>query len=179
MKGFEGQFEKIEYSKDKEDDNELDLDEVVKRYAEKLRAEIYELKEKEADPHLKNINPEDLTYEDIMIYDKAKKYKLDKYEFQTYTEGLKIYFDEQRAKKMKEKVDELKNRLNKEEISFEDYDKEFRQLLQQEDKERSESGRDYISASQQNSRASFAAMIRNKLIEEEDISRHPGNPMAK
>lgn len=77
----------------------VDLDEVARKYAEELRMEIKELKDHELDLHLKNINPEELTYDDLMIFDKAKKYKLAEQDFREYSERLKEYFKEQKKTK--------------------------------------------------------------------------------
>lgn len=74
----------------------VDLDEVARKYAEGLRMEIKELKDRELDLHLKNINPEELTYDDLMIFDKAKKYKLTERDFREYSERLREYFKEQK-----------------------------------------------------------------------------------
>lgn len=63
---------------------------------EELRSEILELKDKNLDIHLSRINPDDLTEEDLIIFDKAKKYNLSKEEFKTYKEKLKDYFVEQK-----------------------------------------------------------------------------------
>lgn len=78
---------------------DLDLDEVARKYAEGLRMEIKELKDRELDLHLKNINPEELTYDDLMIFDKAKKYKLAEQDFREYSERLKEYFKEQKERR--------------------------------------------------------------------------------
>lgn len=77
----------------------VDLDEVVRKYAEELRMEIKELKDRELDLHLKNINPEELTYDDLMIFDKAKKYKLTEQDFREYSERLREYFKEQKERR--------------------------------------------------------------------------------
>jgi len=74
----------------------IDLDEVAKKYAEELRAEIQELKNRELDLHFKNINPEELTYNDLMVFDKAKKYNLTEQDLREYSERLKEYFREQK-----------------------------------------------------------------------------------
>ncbi|MBU2219051.1 MAG: hypothetical protein ABIG69_03430 [Bacteroidota bacterium] len=160
----------------KETSPEIDLDDVARQYAENLRSEISELKEKEADPHLEKINPSELIYEDLIIYDKAKKYQLSHHEFQSYLEGLRQFFKEQSGEEKKKKADELRNKFKNKEITSEKFDEEFRKLLREEDDRRKKEGKDYVSVSQTNSRSNFAAMIKNKLMAEEDIGRHFDNP---
>ncbi len=160
-------------------DIELNLDKVAKDYAEKLRSEISELKEKEADPHFKNIDPGELTFDDLMIYDKAKKWQLSEHEFLNYSEGLRQYFKEQRESEKKKKADELREKFKNKEIAEEEFNLEFIKLLQQEDEGRKKEGKDYISISRFNSRSNFAAMIKNKLMAEKDIEKHFDNPMFR
>lgn len=76
--------------------NYINTDEIAREYMEKLRSEILEFKNKNLDIHLSHINPDDLTVEDLVIFDKAKKYNLSKEEFKTYKEKLKDYFIEQK-----------------------------------------------------------------------------------
>ncbi len=77
-------------------ENYINTDEIARGYMEKLRSEILEFKNKNLDIHLSHINPDDLTEEDLIIFDKAKKYNLSKEEFKTYKEKLKDYFVEQK-----------------------------------------------------------------------------------
>lgn len=167
-------MENLEPSRNETD---IDLDSVAKEYAEKLRLEIFELKEKQADPHLKNINPDELTYEDLMIYDKAKKFNLKDYEYKSYEEGLKQYFKEQVNLERKKQADDLRAKFKNNEITEDKFNAEFKKLLQEEDERRKKERKDYISVSQSDSRSNFAAMIKSKLIAEEDIGRHFDNPM--
>ena len=75
---------------------DINFDEVAKKYAEDLRVEIRELKDRELDLHFKNINPEELTYDDLIIFDRAKKYNLTEKDLKDYSEKLRDYFKEQR-----------------------------------------------------------------------------------
>ncbi len=156
---------------------EIDLDDIAKEYAEKLRSEIFELKEKQADPHLENINPDELTYEDLVIYDKAKKYNLKEHEYKSYEKGLRQYFKEQVNLERKKQADDLRAKFKNNEITEDKFNAEFKKFLQEEDERRMKEGKDYISVSQSDSRSNFAAMIKSKLIAEEDIGRHFDNPM--
>ncbi len=83
----------------REESVNIDLDEVARKYAEELRIEIKELKDCELDLHFKNINPEELTYDDLMIFDRAKKYNLTEQDLKEYSERLKEYFKEQKKTK--------------------------------------------------------------------------------
>ena len=76
---------------------DINFDEVAKKYAEELRMEIKELKNRELDLHFKNINPEELTYDDLMIFDRAKKYNLTEQDLKNYSERLGEYFKEQKS----------------------------------------------------------------------------------
>lgn len=147
----------------------IDLDEVARKYAEELRMEIKELKDRELDIHLKNINPEELTYDDLMIFDKAKKYKLTERDFREYSERLREYFKEADASKKKEAVEKLKEKLKNKEITEDEYNEQFRKLLYESDKGK---GENYQGGAKFNSRANFEAMIRNMLLSEEDVLRH-------
>lgn len=86
-------MENLESSRNKD---YINTDEIARKYMEELRSEILEFKNKNLDIHLSRINPDDLTVEDLIIFDKAKKYNLSKEEFKTYKEKLKDYFVEQK-----------------------------------------------------------------------------------
>lgn len=169
-------MENIEPIKNK---TEIDLDNVVKEYAEKLRLEIFELKEKQADPHLEKINPDELTYEDLMIYDKTKKYDLKEHEYKSYEEGLRQYFKEQVNLERKKRADDLRAKFKKNEITEKEFNAEFKKFLQEEDERRKKEGKDYVSVSQTNSRSNFAAMIKHKLLAEKDMGKHFDSPMFR
>ncbi len=70
---------------------------------DELREELKEQKEKCADSHFVKINPNELTCEDLIIYDKFKKNDLSDLEFKTYRECLQEYFDEQKKQKNEKK----------------------------------------------------------------------------
>ncbi len=162
--------ENIESIKEEKPDEEkkeieIDLDEIAKEYAEKLRGEIEEMKKDNADPHLKYVNPRELTYDDLIIFDKAKKNELTAPEFMDYSERLKQYFKEQKhsekENQIKEQINELKNKHKTKEISGEEFKEKFRNLLREYDKEKSGG---YEAAGKSDSRATFEAMIHNWLI---------------
>lgn len=147
----------------------IDLDEVARKYAEGLLMEIKELKDRKLDLHLKNINPEELTYDDLMIFDKAKKYKLTERDFREYSERLREYFKEVDASEKKEMVEKLKEKFKNKKITEEEYNEQFRKLLYESDKEK---GENYQNIAKSNSRANFEAMIGNLLVDEEYLKRH-------
>lgn len=155
----------------------IDPDEIARQYAEKLRAEIIELKEKEIDPHLKNINPEELTYEDLMMYDKAKKYDLTEKECREYMNRMRKDSDQTRTQEMQARIEELKNKNERKEITDEQLQEGYKEIFQEEDRRRS--GPVDSKEYQNNSRANFAAMLLSKTVDETDIKRHPESPMAK
>ena len=90
--------------------NEIDIDanEVVGNYAENLRKALREQKIKKTDPHFEDIDPNKLTNDDLIIFDKFQKNTLTDKEFSEYQGGLKNYFRLQRQLK-KEKFNALKD----------------------------------------------------------------------
>ena len=72
---------------------EVDIDEIAKEYAEKVRDYLRQLKDKKADVHFNDINIDELTHDDLIIADKFRKGILSNIEFQEYCKGLKPYFD--------------------------------------------------------------------------------------
>ena len=148
---------------------QIDIDEIVKERAETLRNEIEKMREDNADPHLKFINPQELTYDDLMIFSKAKNNELTASDFMSYSEKLRQYFKEQkhseREKQIKDQISELKRKSEAKEIAAEAFDEQFRNLLREYDKERP----GYESAAKFDSRAIFEAMIRNWLISSDKI----------
>ncbi len=88
----------------------VDLDEISMEYAEKIREFLAEEKKNKTDIHLSKINPEELTYEDLMIYDKFIKGSLKEEELKEYRFRLQNYFN--KLKEEKEKNGETYNFLN-------------------------------------------------------------------
>jgi len=87
--------EKLDLIKDSSEIKE-DLAENNKSYLDELRSEITELKEKNLDPHCKLINPQQLTDEDLMVFDKFKKGELQEGDFENYRRNLQLYFYSQK-----------------------------------------------------------------------------------
>ena len=58
-----------------------------------MRERLRDLKNKNADIHFESINPDELTYDDLMIADKFQKGNLSKKEFNEYRERLQSYID--------------------------------------------------------------------------------------
>ena len=110
----------------------VDLDKIAKEYAEKIRGIVAKEKENQENVHLQDIEPKDLTYDDLIIFDKLLKGNLineDDKEYKKYRDDISRYFDFQQ----KSKGDSFDIRRD--------------------------------------SRANFAAMIRNKIIEIETKAR--------
>lgn len=110
----------------------LNLDEIAKRYAEKIREIVAEKKENKENVHFQDVEPKDLTYVDLMMFDKLLKGNLaneDDEEYKNYRQDIGRYF-----------------------------------YFQQKSK-----GIDFDI--RKNSRANFAAMISNKIIENETKAR--------
>ncbi len=110
----------------------VDLDKIAKEYAEKIRGIVAKEKENQENVHLQDIKPKDLTYDDLIIFDKLLKGNLineDDKEYKKYRDDISRYFDFQQ----KSKGDSFDIRRD--------------------------------------SRANFAAMIRNKIIEIETKAR--------
>lgn len=72
--------------------------ETEKQNLEKVRAKLWKLKKGNKDAHLEDINPDELTGEDLVIADKFMEGKLSESEFDDYSKDLKFYFSEQREK---------------------------------------------------------------------------------
>lgn len=68
------------------------MDKITENYDEILREDLWELKNKKIDIHFEDINPDDLTHEDLNIFDKLQKNNLTEEEFNLYRENLKNYF---------------------------------------------------------------------------------------
>ena len=86
-------LENFEPFKKEEQSFEIDSDKIAKEYAEKVRERLRDLKNKNADIHFESINPDELTYDDLMIADKFQKGNLSKKEFNEYRERLQSYID--------------------------------------------------------------------------------------
>jgi hypothetical protein len=76
-------------------------EEIAKQYAEGIRTKLLEIKSNKIDAHFKDINPEELTFEDLMIYDKVSKGNLYDHEkeFKEYVGKLNEYFLDQKKLK--------------------------------------------------------------------------------
>ncbi len=86
-------LENFEPFKKEEQSFEIDSDKIAKEYAEKVRECLRDLKNKNADIHFESIDPDELTYDDLMIADKFQKGNLSKKEFNEYRERLQSYID--------------------------------------------------------------------------------------
>ena len=65
------------------------LDDAAKAYGEQIRIDISKEKEKSNDPHFQNIEPEKLSYDDLIVWDKYRKGILsEKYFFDYYQKLL-------------------------------------------------------------------------------------------
>ena len=110
----------------------VNLDEIAKEYAEKIRGIVAKEKENQENIHLQDVEPKDLTYDDLIIFDKLLKGNLtneDDKEYKKYRDNISRYFDFQQKS----------------------------------------NGNDFDI--RRDSRANFAAMIRNKIIEIETKAR--------
>ena len=76
----------------------FDAEQLAKEYAENVRKKIAEEKENQSDIHLSKINPDELTYQDLMIYDKFTKGNLNEEDLVPYCEDLRKHFDSQKEK---------------------------------------------------------------------------------
>lgn len=84
-----------ENTAEKYTEKNIDLDELAKNYAEKIRQSIVRLKTEESDPHLKNINPSELNHSDLIIFDKLQKGTLSEYELNNHRKSMDSYFKSQ------------------------------------------------------------------------------------
>ena len=65
------------------------LDDAAKAQGEQIRIDISEEKEKSNDPHFQNIEPDELSYDDLIVWDKYRKGVLsEKYFFDYYQKLL-------------------------------------------------------------------------------------------
>jgi len=80
----------------------VDLDDLAKNYAEKVRQSIIDIKNKEDDPHLDYINPSELNHDDLIIFDKFQKGILTELELKDYRNRMDSYFELQRKNKEKD-----------------------------------------------------------------------------
>lgn len=95
-------MENLEQTQFSEFEKQPNLDEIARNYAETIRDYLQTKKEKEADIHFKDINPKELTFDDLMIFDKYQKNTLTKMEFKSYRERLQDYFNGQKKLKGKD-----------------------------------------------------------------------------
>lgn len=86
-------LEKLEPFKEGEQFSEIDADRIAKEYAETVRDYLRGLKNQKADIHFESIDPDELTYDDLMIADKFTKNDLSEKEFKKYRERLQAYID--------------------------------------------------------------------------------------
>lgn len=77
----------------------IDVDKIAKNYAESVRETLREQKMKKADNHFENIDLDDLTDEDLIIFDKLQKGNLTEEEFNDYRKSLNPYFRQERQLK--------------------------------------------------------------------------------
>lgn len=101
-------MENLEPIKIISDNSNVDADEIAKKYAENIREALRGQKTKKTDIHFEDINPDDLTNEDLIIFDKFRINALTEKEFNMYRENLGNYFRLQRQIK-KEKFNALKD----------------------------------------------------------------------
>ena len=80
----------------------VNLDKIADDYAKKLRDSLRTQKNAKTDNHFENINPDELTNDDLIIFDKFQKNILADNEFKKYREKLDQYFTSQRQKKGKD-----------------------------------------------------------------------------
>lgn len=79
--------------------SEIDIDEIAKKYAENIRVYLKELKDRGENIHFENINPSELTYDDLIVADKLRKGELTNKEFEEYKKSLQPHYDKLRAEK--------------------------------------------------------------------------------
>jgi len=103
-------MENLEKNPELKSNVEIELDDIAKEYAEKVRDSLKDQQEKGADTdlfgksgaaelHMNKIDFNDLTYDDLMIFDKFNKGDLSKEDFDSYGQRLKEYFDKQKEEK--------------------------------------------------------------------------------
>ena len=83
-------------------DKNVNLDELAENYAEKVRQSIVGLKNKEDDPHLEYINPNELNHDDLIIFDKLQKGILSERDLNDYRKRADSYFELQVKNKGKD-----------------------------------------------------------------------------
>ncbi|MBI5306360.1 hypothetical protein HZB04_02140 [Candidatus Wolfebacteria bacterium] len=91
-----------------ESGDEVNVDEIAENYAKNLREILREQKTNKTDPHLENIDPDELTNNALIIFDKFRKNALMDKEFSEYRRNLGNYFRLQRQLK-KDKFNTLKD----------------------------------------------------------------------
>jgi len=136
----------------------------AEKYVEELREKFREMKERENDPHLNLINPDDLTGGDLVILDKWINGTLTKEDFEDYSKELRERFESvRRADGAKEEIEKLKKEHSLGAIGDEEFDERFRKILADHDAESGLPGK-RTEPLEADSRANFEAMIRNKLV---------------
>ncbi len=98
-------LEKVQIEPEYGRETEIDLDEIAKKYAEEVRNSLIEQKEKKTDIHLSKINPEELTYDDLIIYDKFAKGALEESELKEYRDRMHEYFEKRKEEENKKGAD--------------------------------------------------------------------------
>lgn len=74
----------------------LDFGGIAEKYAEEIRAFLWQVKNENKNPHLRDVNPDSLNYDDLILADKLRKGTLTNKEFEEYQKSLKLYYEEVR-----------------------------------------------------------------------------------
>ncbi len=159
---FDNKEEKVE---EKKEEVKVDPDKIAIDFAENLRSEIEKMKVEKADPHLEYIDTNTLTYEDLVVFNKAKNRELKENEFMSYTDKLKQFFKENDCQKKTAAIKELRRKFDVKEITKDEFKEAYKEIFRQADLERGNviDGK-YVSAAKCDSRANFAAMIRHWMV---------------
>ncbi len=72
----------------------LKFEGIAEKYAEEIRAFLWHVKNENKNPHLQDVNPDSLNYDDLIFADKLRKGTLTNEEFEEYKKSLEPYYKE-------------------------------------------------------------------------------------
>ncbi|PIR44006.1 hypothetical protein COV23_02200 [Candidatus Wolfebacteria bacterium CG10_big_fil_rev_8_21_14_0_10_31_9] len=145
---------------------EIDANKITQQAADNLREKFKEMKDINSDPHMKYIEPSKLTYDDLMIFGKALNHELSSKEFEEYSNRIYGIFGEEFISNQRNQMETLRGKKAKSEISDDEFEKQFREILSDYDNKRAGKGENqYEAEGKLNSRATFKAMVRHWLID--------------
>jgi len=140
------------------------MENAAEKYVEELREKFRKMKEREKDPHLNLINPDDLTYGDLVIFDKWLNGTLTRGDFENYSREIRARFEDIRHfNRAKSEIEAIKREYSSGSISGEEFDEKFRKILAAHNFDEGRPGAPG-AISEMDSRANLEAMIRNRMV---------------